>query len=61
MERQAKLIGLDASSKMRADFNVTANEKTFYDYQKLSMDEMLLARKLLAKAHAPNNPDRSER
>lgn len=61
MERRAKLIGLDAPSRMQADFNVTTDEKPPYDLQKLSMDEMLLVRELLAKAHDPNSPDRSER
>lgn len=61
MERRAKLIGLDAPSKMQADFSVTTDEKPAYDLQKLTMDEMLLVRELLAKAHDPKSPDRSER
>jgi DNA-binding CsgD family transcriptional regulator len=61
MERRAKLIGLDAPSKMQADLTVSTDEKPAYDLQKLTMDEMLLVRGLLAKAHDPNTPDRAER
>lgn len=62
MERRAKLLGLDAPSRMQADLNVsTDDEKPARDFNKLDMDEMLLVRGLLAKAHDPNSPDRADR
>jgi hypothetical protein len=61
MERRSRLLGLDAPSRMQADFNVTTDEKPARDFNKLNMDEMLLVRGLLAKMEDPNSPDRSER
>ena len=61
MERRAKLTGLDAPSRMQADFNVTNDEQPAHDLQKLDMDEMHLYGYLLEKMHNPDSPDRVER
>ena len=61
MERRAKLTGLDAPSRMQADFNVTNDEQPAHDLQKLGMDEMHLYGYLLEKMHNPDSPDRAER
>lgn len=57
MERRSRLLGLDAPSRMQADFNVTTDEKKPYDPSRLDMDEMKLMQYLLCKAHDPNTID----
>jgi len=61
MERRAKLLGLDAATKLQQEVTVTTDEKPSYDLQKLDMDEMHLYGYLLEKMHNPASPDRDER
>lgn len=61
MERRAKLLGLDAATKLQQEVTVTTDEKPGYDLQKLDMDEMHLYGYLLEKMHSPDSPDRAER
>ena len=61
MERRAKLLGLDAATKLQQEVTVTTDEKPTYDLQKLDMDEMHLYGYLLEKMHNPDSPDRVER
>lgn len=61
MERRAKLLGLDAATKLQQEVYVSTDEKPAYDLQKLDMDEMHLYGYLLEKMHNPNTPDRVER
>lgn len=61
MERRAKLLGLDAATKLQQEVTVTTDDQSGYDLQKLDMDEMHLYGYLLEKMHNPNSPDRVER
>lgn len=61
MERRAKLIGLDAPSRMQADFNVTTDEKKPYDLSRLDMDEVQLLDYLMCKAEDPDAMPASRR
>lgn len=61
LERRAKLLGLDAATKLQQEVTVTTDEKQGYDLQKLDMNEMHLYSYLLEKMHNPDSPDRAER
>lgn len=61
MERRAKLLGLDAATKLQQEVTVTTDDPTGYDLQKLDMNEMHLYGYLLEKMHNPDSPDRAER
>jgi DNA-binding CsgD family transcriptional regulator len=61
MERRAKLLGLDAATKLQQEVTVSTDEKPAHDLQKLDMDEMHLYGYLLEKMHNPDSPDRAER
>ena len=54
MERRAKLIGLDAPSRMQADFNITTDEKKPYDLSRLDLTEVQLLDYLMLKATDPD-------
>lgn len=60
-ERRAKLLGLDAATKLQQEVHVSTDEKPAYDFDKLDMDEMHLYGYLLEKMHSPTAPDRVER
>lgn len=60
MERRAKLLGLDAPSRLQQEVTVTEQEPA-YDLGKLDMNEMHLYGYLLEKMHNPDSPDRAER
>ncbi len=59
-ERRAKLLGLDAATKLQQEVTVTEQEPA-YDLSKLDMNEMHLYGYLLEKMHSPTAPDRVER
>lgn len=61
MERRSRLLGLDAPSRMQADFNVTTDEKPARDFSKLDSNEMQLLGVLLDKLDDPNTPAPDER
>ena len=61
LERRAKLLGLDAATKLQQEVTVTTDEQQAHDLQKLDMDEMHLYGYLLEKMHNPDSPDRAER
>lgn len=61
MERRSRLLGLDAPSRMQADFNVTTDEKPARDFSKLDSNEMQLLGVLLNKLDNPNTPAPDER
>ena len=61
LERRAKLLGLDAATKLQQEVHVSTDEKPAHDLQKLDMDEMHLYGYLLEKMHNPESPDRAER
>ncbi|MBL8448579.1 MAG: helix-turn-helix domain-containing protein [Dechloromonas sp.] len=54
MERRAKLLGLDAPSRMQADLNVSTDEKKPYDLSRLDMNEVELLDYLMRKAEDPD-------
>lgn len=60
LERRAKLLGLDAATKLQQEVTVTEQEPD-YDLRKLDMNEMHLYGYLLKKMHNPDSPDRAER
>lgn len=49
-ERRAKLLGLDAATKLQQEVTVTTDEQPAHDLQKLSLEEMIVVRGLLMKA-----------
>lgn len=61
LERRAKLLGLDAATKLQQEVHVSTDEKPAYDMGKLDMDEMHIFGYLLEKLHNPDSPDRAER
>lgn len=61
MERRAKLLGLDAATKLQQEVTVTTDDASGYELQKLDMNEMHLYGYLLEKMHNPDSPDRAER
>lgn len=61
MERRAKLLGLDAATKLQQEVTVTTDDASGYDLQKLDMNEMHLYGYLLEKMHSPDSPDRAKR
>lgn len=61
LERRARLLGLDAATKLQQEVTVTTDEQSGYDLQKLDMNEMHLYGYLLEKMHNPDSPDRAER
>lgn len=61
LERRAKLLGLDAATKLQQEVHVSTDEKPSYDMGKLDMDEMHIFGSLLEKLHNPDSPDRAER
>ncbi len=60
MERRAKLLGLDAATKLQQEVTITEQEPA-YDLCKLDMNEMHLYGYLLEKMHNPDSPDRADR
>lgn len=58
MERRAKLLGLDAATKLQQEVTVTTDGQSGYDLQKLDMDEMHLYGYLLEKMHNPDSVER---
>lgn len=50
MERRAKLLGLDAATKLQQEVHVSTDEKPAHDLQKLSLEEKIVVRGLLMKA-----------
>lgn len=61
LERRAKLLGLDAATKLQQEVTVTTDEQPAHDLRKLDMNEMHLYGYLLEKMHDPDSPDRAER
>jgi DNA-binding CsgD family transcriptional regulator len=49
-ERRAKLLGLDAATKLQQEVYVSTDEKPAHDLQKLSLEEKIVVRGLLMKA-----------
>lgn len=49
-ERRAKLLGLDAATKLQQEVTVTDEKKNGYDLSKLSLEELIVTRGLLMKA-----------
>lgn len=50
LERRAKLLGLDAATKLQQEVTVTTDEQPAHDLRKLSLEEMIVVRGLLMKA-----------
>lgn len=61
MERRAKLLGLDAATKLQQEVTVSTDDKPDYDLNKLDMNELLLYRQMLLQMHDPKSPDRADR
>ena len=61
LERRAKLLGLNAATKLQQEVTVTTDDASGYDLQKLDMNEMHLYGYLLEKMHNPDSRDRAER
>lgn len=58
MERRAKLLGLDAATKLQQEVHVSSDEKPAYDLGKLDSNDIHLYEYLLEKMHSPTAPDR---
>lgn len=54
LERRAKLLGLDAATKLQQEVTVTADAEKPYDLGRLDVNEMALLDYLMCKAGDPN-------